>query len=193
MVQVWDKILIRHFIFGIQRANISNLIINYFALDIWYSNHLKAGPCPGFGFDFWRLSDLSGFQMVGRPFETRIQKSGFRMAGLDRFVYIYIVYIQNGPTIRNPNFWIRVSNGQQSFYHLKAGPKKCPRDDHLKAGQSGFQMVTVFKWLKTCLVVKWSGFRHHLQSELESLDFKWLDHFLPLWCSYDKIILDHFL
>ncbi len=29
--------------------------------------------------------------------------------------------------------------------HLKAGPKKCPRDGHSKAGRSGFRMYTVFE------------------------------------------------
>jgi hypothetical protein len=28
-------------------------------------------------------------------------------------------------------------------WHLKPGPKKCPRDDHLKPGLSGFRMLTV--------------------------------------------------
>jgi hypothetical protein len=36
---------------------------------------------------------------------------------------------------------VSIQNGRQS--HLKHGHKKCPRDDHLKAGLSGFQMVTV--------------------------------------------------
>jgi hypothetical protein len=30
-------------------------------------------------------------------------------------------------------------------YHLKAGPKKCLRDGHLKAGRSGFRMYTVHR------------------------------------------------
>jgi hypothetical protein len=39
---------------------------------------------------------------------------------------------------------IRLSNGQNKMAdHLKAGPKKCPRDGHSKAGQSGFRMYTV--------------------------------------------------
>ena len=29
------------------------------------------------------------------------------------------------------------------FYHLKTGHKLCPKNDHLKTGQSGFQMLTV--------------------------------------------------
>ncbi len=38
---------------------------------------------------------------------------------------------------------VRKKSGPGFKWHLKPGPKKCPRDDHLKAGQSGFQMVTV--------------------------------------------------
>ena len=42
---------------------------------------------------------------------------------------------------------------------MKAGPKKCPRDDHLKAGQSGFQMVTVqLELVKWNPVFKWPMF-----------------------------------
>jgi hypothetical protein len=82
-----------------------------------YSNHLKAGLCPGFGFDFWRLSDLSGFRMAG-PF----------------YIYVYIYsYIQQSSL-----------NRPSCFSHSKVWHKKRPRDYHLKAGRSGFRMPTVF-------------------------------------------------
>jgi hypothetical protein len=36
---------------------------------------------------------------------------------------------------------VSIQNGCQS--HLKARPKKCPRDGHLKTGPSGFRWGTV--------------------------------------------------
>ena len=41
-----------------------------------------------------------------------------------------------GPICPVPTIWLPD--------HLKAGPKKCPRDGHLKAGQSGFRRGTVY-------------------------------------------------
>jgi hypothetical protein len=40
-----------------------------------------------------------------------------------------------GPLCLVPTIWLPD--------HLKAGPKKCPRDGHLNAGSSGFRMYTV--------------------------------------------------
>jgi hypothetical protein len=43
-----------------------------------------------------------------------------------------------GPICPVPTIWLPD--------HLKAGPKKCPRDGHSNTGSSGFRMYTVFEW-----------------------------------------------
>ncbi len=45
--------------------------------------------------------------------------------------------------------------------HLKPGPKKCRRDDHLKPGQSGFRMLTVYIY-----VYSWIGFQKTFNKNL---------------------------
>ncbi len=53
---------------------------------------------------------------------------------------------------------------------FKAGPKKCPRDGHSKAGQSGFRRGTV------CIYVYVKGFMNFYQ--ISSFHYYWESIFL---------------
>ncbi len=49
-------------------------------------------------------------------------------------------------------------------WHLKPGFQKCPRDDHSKAGQSGFRMYTVIFFPR-------SSKRHVIDGKVEGIDY----------------------
>jgi hypothetical protein len=53
--------------------------------------------------------------------------------------------------------------------HLNPGPKKRPRDDHLKTGRSGFLMLTVFVKIHF-LLLKWPRLVYSFNHLNTSLD-----------------------
>jgi hypothetical protein len=62
----------------VKHANIAQVPVHFYH----YSTPPKAGHGSAFEFNFWRLSDLSGFWTIWNPDVV----SGIRMASLDRFV-----------------------------------------------------------------------------------------------------------
>jgi hypothetical protein len=88
---------LEHFIYKESLKHFSFTILHRL---VDFSTHPKARHGSAFEFDFWRLSDLSSFRMVG-PFYICI------------YIYINIhIYIQRSRL-----------NRPSCFYHLKAGKK----------------------------------------------------------------------
>jgi hypothetical protein len=82
-----------------------------------YSRHLKAKPCPGFGFDL-----CPGFVFV------RVSNGWTVLLYTYMYIHVYIhIYIQRSSLSR-----------PSCFYHWKHGHKLC-----LKSKTSGFRMYTV--------------------------------------------------
>jgi hypothetical protein len=50
-------------------------------------------------------------------------------------------------TIQKPNKFVRFWNAKWWPKHKKTGPKKCPKNYHLKTGWSGIRSLTVHIWL----------------------------------------------